>query len=341
MAKKSNVTLKDVSEVAGVSMMTVSNVVHGHFHSVGVETRERVQLEINRLNYRPNISARNLRALSSNSIGMVISNSEPDFLSDPFIAQLVSGLSNFLSSRDFSLDIQGTVPERFEDAGIMRKASNDALCAVLCGPQSMRQQNIDYLKGIDQPTVIFQEPIRCRGVDIAIIRQDDEGGGFELGKHLVKQKVKKVMFVRPVTDWPAIEQRERGLRAALDESRRRVTCETIESDSEGFQDVKAAVKQYIEHSRPDAIVAATDSMGIAAMRMCEEKGLSAPGDIRVAGFNGFSAWQYATPALTTVISPAYDMGRCAGEVLLGRLQDGRFNRKSIVLPTQLLVGEST
>jgi LacI family transcriptional regulator len=341
MTKSNRTTLKDVSIAAGVSVMTVSNVIRGRTGAVGDKTRARVEKEIKRLNYRPNASARNLRASASRSIGMVISDDDPSFLSDPFISQLVSGLSNVLSANDYSLDIQGIVPEHFEEANILSKASNDALCAILCGPERKRQRNIDFLKSINQPTVIFQEPVRCRGADVAIIRQEDEGAGHELGAHLVARKVKKVLFVRPGSDWPAIEQRERGLRLAFDEASRSIYCETIEAASESFEDVQDAVKQYLAHSTVDAIVGATDSIGIAAMRMCEELGFSIPRDIKVAGFNGFLAWKLATPTLTTVASPAYEMGRRAGEALLERLNTGQFQRKNIVFPTQLLVGQST
>jgi len=341
MTKSSRTTLKDVSIAASVSVMTVSNVIRGRTGAVSDKTREKVEREIKRLKYRPNASAQNLRASMSRSVGMVISDNDPSFLSDPFISQLVSGLSNVLSANDYSLDIQGIVPEKFEAANILSKASNDALCAILCGPERERQRNIDFLKSINQPTVVFQEPVRVRGVDIAIIRQEDEGAGHELGTHLVSRKVEKVLFIRSVSDWPAIEQRECGLRRAFDEASRSINCETIKAASESFEDVQAAVKQYLAHSTPDVIVGATDPMGIAAMRMCEHQGFNVPRDIKVAGFNGFRAWKLATPTLTTVVSPAYEMGRRAGEVLLKRLNTGQFERKNIVFPTQLVVGDST
>ncbi len=166
MTKSNRTTLKDVSLAAGVSVMTVSNVIRGRMGAVSDKTRQKVEHEVKRLNYRPNASARNLRASASRSIGMVISDDDPAFLNDPFISQLVSGLSNVLSANGYSLDIQGIVPDRFEHANILSKASNDALCAILCGPERERQRNIAFLKSIDQPTVVFQEPVRCRGADM-------------------------------------------------------------------------------------------------------------------------------------------------------------------------------
>ena len=89
----SSVTLADVSKDAGVSVMTVSNVVRGKTDLVRLETRRRVEASIARLNYRPNLSARSLRLLENRSVGIVVADSDPAFLTDPFISRLVSGLS--------------------------------------------------------------------------------------------------------------------------------------------------------------------------------------------------------------------------------------------------------
>ena len=131
MVRSRTVTLADVSRDAGVSIMTVSNVVRGKSNLVRLETRRRVEAAIARLNYRPNLSARNLRLAHQHSVGILIADTDPAFLTDPFISRLVSGLSNYLSGRDYTLDVQGVAPERFESATILKKSGNDALCAIL------------------------------------------------------------------------------------------------------------------------------------------------------------------------------------------------------------------
>src|ERR1700761_2236558 len=143
--------MHDVARLAGVSVMTVSNVVRRQHQFVKLETRRKVEDAIARLNYRPNVSARNLRVAEEYSIGIVIADTDPAFLNDPFISRLVSGLSNYLSSIDYTLDIQGVSPERFESATILRKVGNDALCAILCGPKASRRQHIEHLEKTGQP----------------------------------------------------------------------------------------------------------------------------------------------------------------------------------------------
>jgi DNA-binding LacI/PurR family transcriptional regulator len=340
MNRSRSVTLADVSRDAGVSIMTVSNVVRGKSNLVRLETRKRVEESIARLNYRPNLSARSLRLSQQHSVGIVIADNDPAFLTDPFISRLVSGLSNYLSGRDYTLDIQGVAPERFESATILRKAGNDALCAILCGPKELRKAHFDHLQKLGPPVIVFQEAFNSPSPKVALVRQDDLTGGGLLGKHLLKRKCRSILFLRPMLDWYAVEQREKGLRAAFADSTK-TDIKTLLSPSEGFEDVQRIVRDYLASRVPDAIAAATDSMAGAALKACEAHGLQVPRDIVITGFNGFDVCRYTRPSLTTVVSPAYEMGRYAGELLLEGLKSrSGFSKRSAVFPVTLQPGES-
>jgi LacI family transcriptional regulator len=338
--RSGSVTLADVSRDAGVSVMTVSNVVRGKFEFVKLDTRRRVEESIARLNYRPNLSARNLRLAVQRSVGIVIADTDPAFLSDPFISALVSGLSNYLSGLDYTLDVQGVAPERFEQATILKKGGNDALCAILCGPRPLRRNHVEHLQRLGPPVIVFQEVFPSPASNVAIVRQDDSAGGAALARHLLRKPLRSVLFLRPMQDWSAVEQRERGLRAVLAKEGSTIDIETLLAPNEGFEDVQKVVRESLSSRTPDAIVAATDSMAAAALSACELLGLKIPRDIMLTGFNGFDVWRYTRPTLTTVISPAYEMGRAAGELLMGYLQSGGFSRRNRVFPVSLQKGES-
>ncbi len=338
--RSNSVTLADVSRDAGVSVMTVSNVVRGRADLVKLETRRRVEESISRLNYRPNLSARSLRLSENRSVGIVIADTDPAFLTDPFISRLVSGLSNYLSGLDYTLDIQGVAPERFESATILRKAGNDALCAILCGPRQLRRTHFEYLQRLGPPLIVFQEVFQSRADNVALVHQDDQAGGAALARHLLKRKVRSIVFVRPMLDWCAVEQREKGLRSVLKSEARLVDIKTLIAPTEGFEDVRRTVSEYLGTRVPEAIVAATDSLAGAVLSACETRGLNVPNDIAVTGFNGFDVWRYTRPTLTTVMSPAYEMGRYAGELLMQRLHGQAFSKSNTIFPVSLHEGDS-
>ena len=82
-------TLKDIAEKAGVSMMTVSNVINGKHNRVSAKTIEKVNQIIKEYNYVPNLSARSLTNKTSNIIGIVIAitkcEDEAAYLENPYI----------------------------------------------------------------------------------------------------------------------------------------------------------------------------------------------------------------------------------------------------------------
>ena len=71
------------------------------------------------------------------------------------------------------LDVQGVTPERFSDATILAKLGNAALCAILCGPRSLRRDHLANLQRLGQPIVVFQEVFKSSAPNVAIIGQDD------------------------------------------------------------------------------------------------------------------------------------------------------------------------
>jgi DNA-binding LacI/PurR family transcriptional regulator len=82
-------------------------------------------------------------------------------------------------------------------------------------------------------------------------------------------------------------------------------------------------------------------MGVAALKACESMGVEVPKRLIVTGFNGFDLWRYTRPTLTTVMSPAYEMGRRAGNMLIQRLRDGRFAQRNVAFPVTLSLADST
>jgi LacI family transcriptional regulator len=274
-------------------------------------------------------------------VGIVIADTDPNFLADPFISRVVSGLSNYLSALEYTLDVQGVSPERFENATILGKVGNDALCAILCGPKELRRRHLAHLQHLGQPVVVFQEAFPSPSKNVALVRQNDLAGGKLLGQHLTRKKIQSVLFLKPLLEWCAVEQREQGLKMAVSKSPHPVALDSQLVPSESFDDVVSVVTQQLSIRVPGAIVAATDSMAVAALKAAEAMGLRVPNDLMIAGFNGFDVWRYTNPTLTTVVSPAYEMGRHGGELIVDRNNTGQFSRRNIVLDVSLQAGQSS
>ena len=97
----------------------------------------------------------------------------------------------------------------------------------------------------------------------------------------------------------------------------------------------------LTRAQKDAIIGGNDQMGIAAMKLMAGRGLQVPSDVAITGFNAFEFWQYTVPVLTSVRSPAYEMGARGGAEILKRLGSGRFDKPEIIYSVALQRGGST
>jgi DNA-binding LacI/PurR family transcriptional regulator len=340
--KKRPPSVIDVARAAGVSPMTVSNVVNGHRRLVLEATRLKVEAAIEQLGYRPQAAGRSLRLARQFSIGMILVDESPRFLTDPFITQLVAGLSNCLSERDYSLVLQAVSARNFARSSLVRRAGTDAFCALLSGPPAARVRLAERLAAMDHPLILFQETLPPSVVDGCSIRQDDFSGAKAVAALVLARGARRLLFLLPALAWPAIEERERGIRAAMAVHRRRVSLTILPCGEGDVGAVEVALDSHAQRNEiPDAVMGANDQIGIAAMKWLRLNDLRVPDDVLVTGYNAFEFWNYSDPVLTTVHSPAYEMGARGGEAIPERLKSGKFDRREEVLPVSLQVCGST
>ena len=206
-----NVTLKDVAVAAGVTPMTVSNVLNGRAGQVSADTTQKVVAAIERMGYRPHAVGRRLRDRRTLSIGVLILDDVPQFLGDPFTTQIVAGLANVATDSGYSLVLQGMRSDAVKDPPLLAQLQTDGMCALLSGPEPRRRALIERLAGIGLPLVLIQEQKAPAGV--CCIRQDDRGGARAVARHVLERGARRLMMLVPSGLWPAITMRERGVRA--------------------------------------------------------------------------------------------------------------------------------
>jgi len=206
------ITLREVAARAGVTAMTVSNVLNGR-GAVGHQTRARVLEAVENMNYRPHAGARRLRAKRFHSLGMLVLDDAPDYLSDPFTTQIIAGLSNFATENGNSLVLQGVRHATMEQAPLLSQLETDGVCALLSGEPEERAALVERLRTLRVPVVLFQEPTG-RG-DVCTIRQDDRGGAAALLRLVAEKGARRIMILLPRVEWPAMVEREAGAREAV------------------------------------------------------------------------------------------------------------------------------
>lgn len=328
-------TIKEVADLIGVSVATVSRAISKP-ERVSKKTRERVLKAIEGLNFQPNALARNLRTQEARSALFVV-----PLLSPPF-QHMIRGAEDAAMEHGYSVLIGNTErdPEReaiyFEQ--LRAKRVDGFLLATGSLPTPPEGQ--DGWRKEQLPTIVcaaeyFESPA------VPTVRIDNAAAADDAVTHLIGLGHERIAHIggpqRVLSSRKRLEGYERGLeRASLkrDESLVRFGDFTIQSGIECAREILAS------GDRPTAIFAANDEMALGAMHVIRDHGLSIPKDISIIGFDGLDFAAVASPPLTTVEVPAYDIGRRSMETLINILRGG-IPSDDIILPTRLIAGRST
>ena len=321
--------------------MTVSNFINNKFQYMSDATRQRVAAAVADLNYRPDTAGRSLRSARHMSVGMIVVDESPLFLSDGSTTQLVSGLGNALNDEGYTLQLEGLRARDLERSSLLRLVRTDGMCVLFAGKPALRRAMLASVERLNQPLIVFYERINDDAHDLCCVHLDDRKGGVLLAEHVFERGARRIMIVEMVLNqWQCVDERVRAIRSIA--AKRGGHVEVVGCGSGAFAEVQSAVGEAITKSGlPDAIMAVTDQIGIAILKLLKSRGVEVPEQVMVTGFNAFDFWRYSDPVLTTVRSPGYELGQAAGRAMIRRLQTGAFSQKVIKLPVELVLGETT
>lgn len=338
-------TIRDVAQTAGVSVQTVSNVLHGKTF-VRPETQQRVQVAIAQLKYQPSSVAQGMRRQLSQALGMLISDPNPRGLADPFYGEVLAGLSAVTGARNFSLLIEilpSDKPLQVHD--VLKPFQTRRIDAAILFLPGAADQNASILLELVQANVPFAVLEREVEGDRAysVLAANYEGAKTATNS-LIAAGHQRVAFLDSTQRWPAVDWRWQGYQAAMREYGLEAHIAAFTSPdwtAEGGGIAAARMLECANDTRPTALLAGSDVLAAGALQTLKARGLRIPADVALIGFDDFEFARYVDPPLTTVRLPAYAMGRRAAELLIDHLQGRLATERRVVLPTELIVRQST
>ena len=323
MAKQA--TIRDVAKLAGVSLATVSRVLNDADYPVSSETKQRVKIAAERLDYIPNVAARSLRSDGIKDIGLVIPN-----ISNPFYLQTMLGIGEVLSKNAYSMILCNSMRRPERERLYLRQLYE-------------RQTRGVILSSVDENADIVQEYIKkgmrfvlldqkLTGLECPGINFDARAGARMATEYLINLGHRRIAFATlPMTRWTRNEMHW-GYHGALlaagltyDES---LVYECATGNLESGGDTELAAGCYIAESflrdgRPaTAIVCINDMLAIGIIKTLLKHGIGVPEDVSIFGFDDIPFANVFVPALTTVHCPAAETGRLAAMMMLNALESG-------------------
>ena len=327
-------TMQDIARRSGVSMPTVSRVLSGS-PLVTEETRERVLETAREHGYAVNRNAKKLRQTRTGTVAVMLdfASHRHGAIGDPFIFELLAGVSEALSIRNQELLLS---PPGLDDARAFEDFHRARGCDgfIVLG-QGTRDAMLRAVARRTIPMVVWGAVSKDSGY--CAIGSDNLLGGQLAGQHFRRHDRRHWLFVGDVRH-EELRLRYEGLCLEADEAGG-VTVDFLPIASMAFATTAQTVSSFLAGgSRPDAVFAFSDTAAMAAAGAFREHGLAAARDYSLVGYNDIPPAAHFTPALTTINQKTDLAGALLVEKLMQQLDGGRAH--STVLPTDLIVRDT-
>ncbi|HWE13893.1 MAG TPA: LacI family DNA-binding transcriptional regulator [Solirubrobacteraceae bacterium] len=330
-------TIFDVAAEAGVSKSTVSNVVRG-VEEVSTGTRERVLRAIERLDYKPNVIARQFVQQRTMMLGVLLGD-----LSNPYYAQMAQVVERAAFGFGYT-----TMFCNIEGADEIAVVGVDALL-------SHRVAGIVFLAYVPRPSDAY-DALQRAGVPIVFLGLSeswgdsvgprDTAGGKLATEHLIDLGHRRIAYVRtPLVERSGDRARYSGYRSAM----RRRGLEPLPAflwepgaDTLCIGRHSLTVQDAITGAgAPTGLFASNDIGAVGLIEACERAGRAVPEAVSVVGFDDITIAGLHRISLTTVAQPLHFQAERAVGLLLERIKNPGIGPRHVRVPVELRVREST
>lgn len=308
-------TIYEVSELAGVSLATVSRVINNNT-PVRESTRKKVLAAMEQLGYRPNSIAQSLASNRSNSIGILVSE-----LHGPFYGAMLTGIeAECRAAGKHVIITAGHSDRETEQEGIAFLQSRNC-DALILHVEAVTDAYLIALAAAETPFVLLNRHIPA--IAERCISLNNELGGYLATQHLLQQGHRHIAYIAGPM-WKADAQaRYVGHQRALAEYQLqadpRLFFEGDFRETGGSNGLAAILATGLPFT---ALVCANDEMASGALTAAREQGLAVPAQFSVIGFDNVNFAYYTYPKLSTIDYPISAMGQMAARWVLREVYQG-------------------
>lgn len=332
--KAMRVTIQEVAAEAKVSVNTVSRALNGK-DGVSEETRERIIQIARKMNYRPNILAKNMRQSRSDFIGVVVLD-----IGNSVFTKMIKGVEKELISKSYSIIIGNSDEDQAKERHYLETMLSTQCRGIIIshvtnsGLELLRKERVPFVV-LDRDTQNFE----CDQVYV-----DNNNMGYLATEHLLGLGHRDIVFINKESEFDTDHRRRaEGYRRALLDSglqdRERIyDCRDAEQGGEALLDL------WFKEPRPTGLVIGQHSIAEGVVSMLNQLKARIPTDLSVVIIGEPSWASIFTPSFTTIERPLELIGSKAAKLLLNRVQgNGESDEVYIseVVPSNLVSREST
>lgn len=336
MNNNSEPTIHDIARELKISASTVSRALNDN-PRISLKTKEKIKAVAAKLGYRPNTLASNLRNKKSNTIGIVV-----PLINRHFFSSVISGVEDIAFKAGYIVVISQSNDLATKEINIVQSMFSNRVDGLIISiaMQTKTYEHLKIFRKKNIPLVFFDRAIPEIETDKIVV--DDFMGGFRVTQHLIDQGYQRIAHLGGTQNLMTYLDRKNGYIEALrqngiqyDESL--VIINTLTSE-EGV----SAVQQLMNlPNPPDAIFCGNDTTALSSMIYLRDRGIRIPEDVGIVGFSNEPFSKVVSPSISTIAQPGFEMGQKAAELLIGQIENKERTYQTIVLPTELIIRESS
>jgi len=326
------VRIADVAKMANVSTATVSRVI-SNAGTVKKETAEKVLEVIKKLNYQPNMLARQLRRSETKTILVVV----PD-ITNTFFSAVLRGIESVAIENGYQVllgDARNNVETETSYLTILGQKKADGLILLTARTDQKILEELSQ----DYPVVLACE--YYEGTVLPTVSIDNVSSARKATEYLISLKHNRIGHISGPLNVVVGRDRCKGFHQAMSKHGLSVDPSLVQEGEFSFESGFNLMMKFLSlEEPPTAIFAGNDEMAMGAVKAAKSKGFRVPEDLSVVGFDDIKFASIFEPALTTIAQPTFDMGQKAMHLLLRLINNEELEKDQFILPDNLIVRDS-
>jgi LacI family transcriptional regulator len=338
MQNDKEVTIYDIARKLKISPATVSRGLKDH-PGISKKTKKKIFELADKIGYRQNHFARNLRNQKTNTIGIIVPR-----LNSFFMSSVIAGIENLANKEGYNIIISQSSESSTKEANNAKTLFNNRVDGLLASlaydTKDLAHFEPFFKKNI--PVLFFDRVIEHDNCTNILI--NNRRAGYEATKHLIQQGCKRIVHITALPQQNVYIDRLNGYKQALAEGGLKFNKEDVIIGNLTMEAGAEAAEAILKMKMlPDGVFVANDNAAIGCMLALKQKGVKIPGDVAFVGFNNDPVSQVIEPNLSTISYSGREVGEVAARHLINHLTGVSVidNTNTIILRSELIVRDSS
>ena len=332
-----NVNLKKLAEELNLAISTVSRALRDS-HEISQETKERVKALAVKLGFQPNPYASSLRQNKSRTIAVIV----PE-IQNNFFAQSINGIEEVAKEKGYHVLIYLTHENAMREKEILNLLRSGRVDGLMISVSNTTTsfEHLEAYRESGMPLIFFDRV--CENMNVPCITTDDAEVSFKATELLLKRGCKKIVFLSLADNLSISLRRKSGYERALKKYDLQDSSVTIEC-SQDDKSNREKIREFLQNiEKPDGVFAAVEKFAVNTYEVCNELKIRIPGQLKVISFSNLSAVALFDPPLSTIVQPAFEIGKEAAYVLFKVIEKKKLVAKEnkLTIPSYIVERRST